>query len=475
MNGWSGANKNDLRYRLVFGSGRKCKQECGFCTMSPDVRAIVNEFAIQGLPTESFLLNLQTDVRLGNVDILNLALDPWAGWGRKFLECGFEESLLGFSSRVGNLGAVERLITVGISVEEISCALLIAVECGNLAIVKNLIRAGAVIDGGRPLFVAALYGQLRVVQFLITFVCDVDSVDSEGRSALYFASKSGHKDIVKFLCGGGNCDVNKADCDGSTALHVAAYFGHLPVVEELIGAGADLDTGATDEDTPMAAAMWAENIDIVESIMFAGGDISELSAPFIFTAAAEGNVNIVRMMIESGVDVNKGEVVDNSSALLYAAQNGHISVVEYLIQNGAEINKVTTDDGTSALFAAVSAGYVCIAKLLLDCGAHVNHRTMDDGSTAMYAAAHAGHLHIGKMLIQAGAQINARTQNGGGTALFVAAENGHFAFVSQLILAGADMNILAGCGSSPLHISVLNGFPRITALLLNSGADIFLL
>ena len=89
-----------------------------------------------------------------------------------------------------------------------------------------LVGAGAVIDGGRPLFVAALYGQLRVVQFLITFVCDVDSVDSEGRSALYFASKSGHKDIVKFLYGRGNCDVNKADCDGSTALHVAAYFGN---------------------------------------------------------------------------------------------------------------------------------------------------------------------------------------------------------------------------------------------------------
>ena len=67
--------------------------------------------------------------------------------------------------------------------------LFIAVECGHLVIVKNLIRAGAVIDGGRPLFVAALYGQHESRDVPTVIVC---AKHSEVERALAFPGIAGH-------------------------------------------------------------------------------------------------------------------------------------------------------------------------------------------------------------------------------------------------------------------------------------------
>lgn len=67
---------------------------------------------------------------------------------------------------------------------------------------------------------------------------DVNSIDENGRTALFFAAGLGSEKCVKFLLEEG-ADVHWKDQDGYTALHIAAGYVHTSVVKALLEFGAD--------------------------------------------------------------------------------------------------------------------------------------------------------------------------------------------------------------------------------------------
>ena len=73
------------------------------------------------------------------------------------------------------------------------------------------------------------------------------------------------------------------------------------------------------------------------------------------------------------------------TALHFAAKNGHVDVAKVLIQNGADVNAVEKDKDGTALHGARSLtnGHVDVAKVLIQNGADVNavdERQMDGTS-----------------------------------------------------------------------------------------------
>eukprot|EP00092_Neocalanus_flemingeri_P106512 GFUD01136671.1.p1 GENE.GFUD01136671.1~~GFUD01136671.1.p1 ORF type:complete len:206 (-),score=56.44 GFUD01136671.1:110-727(-) len=77
----------------------------------------------------------------------------------------------------------------------------IAAQEGHLPVLKALAEAGANLEikGGKyemtPLAVAAVVGQLEILQFL----ADLDAEDAEGKTPLDLAREFGNDDIVKLL------------------------------------------------------------------------------------------------------------------------------------------------------------------------------------------------------------------------------------------------------------------------------------
>ena len=88
------------------------------------------------------------------------------------------------------------------------------------------------------MYYASKSGNQSVVEELLKQGVDnVDTKDSDGRTALWTASFDGHSDVVELLLSHG-ADTEVRDEDGDTALHVACYKGHLNVVKCLIQARA---------------------------------------------------------------------------------------------------------------------------------------------------------------------------------------------------------------------------------------------
>lgn len=73
----------------------------------------------------------------------------------------------------------------------------------------------------------------------------------------------------------------------------------------------------------------------------------------IWHAAQYGELEKVGKLLHRGVDVR-----DRSgyTALHYAARNGHVEVCKLLLRNGADVNAVTKSGCATALHRAASAG-----------------------------------------------------------------------------------------------------------------------
>ena len=65
---------------------------------------------------------------------------------------------------------------------------------------------------------------------------DPDAQDVEGRTALFFASASGHLEIVDILLAS-KADPTMTNAQGNTALHWACVNGHEDVVVRLLEKG----------------------------------------------------------------------------------------------------------------------------------------------------------------------------------------------------------------------------------------------
>ncbi len=55
-------------------------------------------------------------------------------------------------------------------------------------------------------------------------------------------------------------------------------------------------------------------------------------------SALEGNLDIVKILLDAGVDVNARQLTDGFTALMNAVAGGHLGVVRTLVEAGARVN-----------------------------------------------------------------------------------------------------------------------------------------
>ena len=142
---------------------------------------------------------------------------------------------------------------------------------------------------------AALNGDLEKVRQLLSQGSDPNGIDPEGRTALMFASFNGHTEIVRLLLEAG-ADVRTRDAMGRTALLYASTGPFAATVKLLLAHQAD--PNIVDHDEHFSPLMHA---------------------------AAEGQLEVVRLLLESGADPMLKDI-DGETAALFARNNGHTEV-----------------------------------------------------------------------------------------------------------------------------------------------------
>ena len=114
-----------------------------------------------------------------------------------------------------------------------------------------------------PLHLAARVGQDRNIDLLLKYGADIESEDSEGRTALHEATVNGFTTTVDLLIKHG-ANVKSEDNDGKTALHLALEFGRKSIMDLLLTHGADINCKTREEIRPFVkcgrAPLWFSNL-----------------------------------------------------------------------------------------------------------------------------------------------------------------------------------------------------------------------
>jgi ankyrin repeat protein len=142
-----------------------------------------------------------------------------------------------------------------------------------------------------------------------------------------------------------------------TSLILAATNGHIDVVRLLLESGVDVNL-QSDEDTALRAASVYGNIDMMRLLLQHGADINLQckNGHALVTASRRGDLEIVRLLLEHGADVNLHNE-GNGPALATACQMGHLEIVRLLLEHQADVNLMGhLDDGSVTPLEAASKG-----------------------------------------------------------------------------------------------------------------------
>lgn len=356
---------------------------------------------------------------------------------------------------------------------------------GHKEAVKVLLEAGAEVDGCDPdgrtaLRAAAWGGHEEILLTLLDHGAKVDSMDHEGRTPLIASAYMGHKEAVEILLDAG-AEVDLADGDGRTALSVAALCvptaaggrGHGEVVSLLLERGADPEHKDKNGMTPLLLASYEGHEEVVELLLEAGADVDESAGAYpsaitpLLAAAAMGHAGTVNRMLFWGaaVDAIDGE---GRTALCLAAAKGSVEVVRALLDRGLDENH-KDDLGWTPLHTAACEGHKSVCMVLTVQGSMARVGELDvEGRTPLILAAQEGHCSTVRLLLDRKSPIDHRGYNGH-SALSAAALQGHEEVVELLLRRGADSDVRDAEGRPLLYLLILEGCLGIATLLIEKG------
>nr|WP_321234936.1 ankyrin repeat domain-containing protein [uncultured Psychroserpens sp.] len=255
---------------------------------------------------------------------------------------------------------------------------------------------------------------------------------------------------------------------------------------------------------PLFAVARTGNLDIARLLVDSGADVKlnvQGDGTALITAAGCGHLDLVKYFTSQGADINR-KFPNQGNALIAASGNGHLEIMTYLVSNGADINYYSPNQG-NALIAAAHSNNVNAVKYLVDKGMDVNFISPNQGN-ALIAASNNGQLETVKYLISKGAKVNKISPNQGtpliaasnngqletvtyllesgseidkispnqGTALIAAANNGHLKTVEFLVSKGSDINRYSPNQGTAVNVAATNGHKSVMEYLIKNGADI---
>lgn len=225
-------------------------------------------------------------------------------------------------------------------------------------------------DGATPLMKAAYSGHIEIVKFLLQNQAKIDERNDEGQTALFYACDMGNKEIVQILLQS-LADINIKNRFGSTALIKAINYHStsLEIVKMLIQAGADVNASG---NYALYSACLYSSEEMIYTLLQAGAKINNASSKNIILADCieEKRDKAIRILINKKTEISILEN-DIQTQLIIAAYNNDVQSTKRLINQGADINK-TNIDGLTPLMLACANNSKDVFNYLLENGASVS-------------------------------------------------------------------------------------------------------
>ena len=292
---------------------------------------------------------------------------------------------------------------------------------------ENVLRMKYHCERGITLLhMVSMHDRVPLVELFLEHGADINALDKNDRTPLYYACCNRCFDAAKVLLNRG-AKVRTSTSLHRTALHWAADHGNLEVTRMLLDRGADpnevIDSACA--STPFHLSFGCSYLELTQLFIRHGANVhlkNSAGENAIHLAVSAGILEIVEMLlVDEGMDPN--EVTDSGMVPMHYAvlsrkcdTDRTLQVMELLLKHGAKVD-VADNDGKTPLYVAVVLAKRLEAKRLLDGGAHVNGVSgkRRSGSTMpLFAALTIGDEGLTEMLLRRGASAEGKDADGNG-------------------------------------------------------------
>lgn len=340
----------------------------------------------------------------GHLDVAELLLNEKADVKAKAND---GDTALSLACSQGHLEIAKLLLDRGADINsrdlDGATALSQAARSGHEDLVKLLLSKGAKVTtrGGRylerQLMLAIMQGDAGRASFLLSQGANVETIVTEGDTALTLAASLGHAELVKTLLDAG-AKVNAKAYRETTALMAAAKAGHLDVVRLLVSRGAQINAGDQEADTPLIFAARLDHSEVVKFLLSKEAAVNladKQGFTALLTAVKNLRADVVKLLIAAGADVNVKDKEGNTP-MIVASEQGDAELVKILLAKEVDIN-APNNRGRTALILAARNGHKAIVKLLVARGADASIQDWE-GKSALAMASERGRPDILEVL-----------------------------------------------------------------------------
>jgi ankyrin repeat protein len=361
------------------------------------------------------------------------------------------------------------------------------------AVIKALLAAGADPNVCAPVVGRVEDGHIESVRALLEGGADPNKEGMDGERPLVMALSGGHVEMARLLLKHGATLGKHKPPQGlgpelkrllveheispvpkKPSFRDAIEYGLIDKVLAFIKRGEDVNKKNKEKDTPLVTAIAAGQDDVALLLLEHGANPTpKIPYPPIYAACVSDNERLAGELLKRGADPNLAvdSVLDKETLLHASARNGNVGIVKLLLDAGADVNG-ESENGETALFPAAYWARPELVRLLIARGADVS-RIDKNGHSVLRncfwgrecdASDEALYLETLAILLDAGAAA--------GTLASEAAERDHLKTLEVLAKKGAlDPNRREENSEPPLYEAARSGNAEVTRFLLEHGAD----
>ncbi|ORX44704.1 ankyrin [Piromyces finnis] len=226
---------------------------------------------------------------------------------------------------------------------------------------------------------------IYIVKIFLQYHSDINIQNNKGFTPLMYACQNANEDVAQILINQ-NADINIVNHNHQTAIMLAIQEPNREIINLLIKKGADLniqDNIRKDTALTMACQHYQNAIIIKDLITQGKANVNlanrEGNTPLIL-ACQNDIVNVVKLLIDFGADINARNFIDKSSALQITINNCNYSMMKYLLDHNADID-IVNKNGDTSLILACKINNKYMAEYLIKCKSNKDIKNLE-GNTA---------------------------------------------------------------------------------------------
>jgi ankyrin repeat protein/L-ascorbate metabolism protein UlaG (beta-lactamase superfamily) len=287
----------------------------------------------------------------------------------------------------------------------------------------------------------------------------VFSRNIQQETALTLAANRGNIDILKCLVDSG-ANVNARNAYSNTPLYIACSRGRIAFVRYLVEKGAVVNAYCDAGNTPLHIAVNSNRTEIVRYLLEQDANANAVNdygqTPLLTACWNNVPLSMFEILYEGGANINS-KTTQNQNAINYLSYFDKLDIVRFLIEKGIDVNLVSTEENSNALIQATVSYNQGFVQCILPKVKNLNLQDKNNRRTALHWAAIKGNKGIAEALIQAGADLTIRDASNK-TAAEYAIKYGYKDLASLFISKGAlPKEALSDMGTSPFTKKVGKG------------------